>query len=164
MSISSVKKKNNNNNNNNNNCGELHWRWRSASRWVSTIYISLKGLCYPRRMCVPVKTNLKTSARFFKFCRKFWKAVFISFNLNHRLIVSEVFFFIKNRSVVITEEFYCVSFETLCPWFFFYVDLQCPLFSGCSTGGEFNNGYSTMSDWILDGTFLIVDTTFLLSN
>ena len=89
---------------------------------------------------MPVKTNLKTSARFFKFCRKFWKAVFISFNLSHRLIVSEVFFF-KNRSVVITEEFYCVSFET-----FFYVDLQCPLISGRSTGREFNDGYSTMSD------------------
>ena len=110
------------------NCGELHWRWRSASRWVSTIYISLKGLCQTRRMCVPVKTNLKTSARFFKFCRKFWKAVFISFNLSHRLIVSEVFFF-KNRSVVITEEFYCVSFETLCPWFFFFTWIYSVLFS-----------------------------------
>ena len=29
---------------------------------------------------------------FFKFCRRFWNAVFISLNLGHRLIVREVLY------------------------------------------------------------------------
>ena len=29
--------------------------------------------------------------------------------------------------MVITEDFFCVIFEIVCPWIFFYVDLQCPL-------------------------------------
>ena len=45
----------------------------------------LKGLCHPTRMRKPMKTNLK-------FCRRFWKAVFICLNLSHRSIVSEVLY------------------------------------------------------------------------
>ena len=53
---------------------------------------------------------------FFKFLRRFWKAVFICLNLSHRLIVSEVL--------------------KLCALGTFYVDLQCTLISGHCTGRE----------------------------
>ena len=43
-----------------------------------------------------------------------------------------------------------------------YVDLLCPLISG-RCNGRVNDGYSTMSDGILDGIFPMVHRTFLLS-
>ena len=42
------------------------------------------------------------------------------------------------------------------------MDLLCPLISG-RCNGRVNEGYSTMSDGIFDGIFLIVHRTFLLS-
>ena len=44
--------------------------------------------------------------------------------------------------MVITEEVFCIIVEIVCPWNFFYVDLQCPLISGRSTGREL----TTVSD------------------
>ena len=129
---------------------------------MSTIYISSKGLCHPRHMCVPMKTNLKTSARFFKFCRKFWKAVFICFNLSRRLIVSEVFF-IKNRFVVITEEFFLRYFLSCLPLEFFLRGFAVCSYQQPLYWQKINDGRSTMSDGIFDEMFLIVHRTFLVS-
>ena len=68
---------------------------------------------------------------------RFWKVVFICLNLRHRLIVSKVLyqesfyqFYVDYRRL------FAVIFEIVCPWDFFYLDLQCPLISGRCTGRE----------------------------
>ena len=60
--------------------------------------------------------------------------------------------------MVITENFFCVIFEIVYPWNFFYVDLQCPLIPPLYWQ-RINDGYSTMNN----GIFLIVHRTFLFS-
>ena len=52
----------------------------------------LKGLCHPHACASQWKQTWKSRPDFFKFCRRFWKAVFICLNLSHRSIVSEVLY------------------------------------------------------------------------
>ena len=72
--------------------------WRRVSCCTVVMWpliLNLKGLCHPwpGRMREPMKKQTwKSRADFFKFCRRFWKAVFICLNLSHRLIASEVLY------------------------------------------------------------------------
>ena len=48
-------------------------------------------------------------------------------DLGRRFLAVEISAIVRYRSMVITEEYFCIIFEIVRPWIFFYVDLQCPL-------------------------------------
>ena len=69
--------------------------------------------------------------------------------------------------MVITEEYFCIIFEIVGPWIFFtwiYNVLLRLSFQRPLNQQRMNHGYSTMSDGILNGIFLIVHRNFLLSH
>ena len=69
--------------------------------------------------------------------------------------------------MVITEEYFCIIFEIVGPWIFFtwiYNVLLRLSFQRPLNQRRMNHGYSTMSDGILNGIFLIVHRNFLLSH
>ena len=103
--------------------------------------------------------NWKSRPDVSKFCWRFWKALFVCLNLSHRLVVEQ--FCIKNRSIVITKNFFAVNhFWNCLPLKILRGFTLCPLISGRSTG---NGRKPRMNDyflpqWVME-SFLIVHST-----
>ena len=54
--------------------------------------MKIKGAMSPHTHARANENKLEKVGLVFKFCRRFWKAVFICLNLSHRSIVSEVLY------------------------------------------------------------------------
>ena len=132
-----------------------------ASEAEVHLHYWLNGYVNPGACSSQWKQTWKSQPDFFKFCRRFWKALSICLNLSHCLIVSVLLcyesFYGDNKKSFLRCFWNCLPLEFLLSGFIVF-SYQRPL-----CWQRINDGYSTMSDEILDRIFLIVHRTCLLS-
>ena len=125
----------------------------------------LGGLCDHWRMREPMKTNLienvnPTLSSSVGDCGRLFLSV-LRFKIS-AIVLQLAKFCIKNHSMVITEEFVCVIFEIVSLGIFLR-RFTVSSYQRALYWQRINDGYFTMSDGMLNGIFLIVHRTFLLS-